>query len=200
MNIYLDIQLNCILNPRTLSWFQILTFIIALISLIWNYIQQVKLENLKSENQKSIHVHKLQFEKEFKLYEDTWIKATFIMHELNKFELDHAKYDKAKNENDPAIKEFSRKVQERIEILIPLLTNMFDFIRENEPFYPKSVYVDVRQFINQSLMLSMTSQLTDYGFSWKQEYIKSQIKEGEQHLENICESIRNRIGILRSNN
>ena len=48
--------------------------ILSVVSLVWNYIQNRKILDLKSEAERKNLIHRYQFEKEFSIYTDLWAK------------------------------------------------------------------------------------------------------------------------------
>jgi len=156
---------------------------------------QSEIEKLKNEltqtNQKlqvaldkSLHIHKVQFEKEFNIYEDIWQKLV----EIKKATLSlRPRFDSV----DPQESLEERK-KKRMDSFSSSFTPFRDSIEKNRPFYAQDIY----KLLNDLLKVTYNEAI-DFQYSEKQdrqywEEGKKNEEEILQKIEAICESIRNR--------
>ena len=108
------------------------TFILALVGFLLNK----KLEGMKSSLSKNEFIHKLQFEKEFDIYNYLWMKIAHFKEAAKKY-FDILPINEEKSEfYDPLLKEWE-EVKETISI--------------REPFIAKEVYEQTNKLIEISL-------------------------------------------------
>ncbi len=190
----INLIVNCSLNSEASDGKSIVAIIISCIALLLPFIRDA----LKSKNDKSLNIHKLQFEKEFKLYEDTWSEAAEIRNNLYELLNLNSEYVNAMSRKDSTLTE---KAIADLQITVnKIQKNISQFekkIKNNEPFYPESVFYKLRDFKNQSYLISLFSQLQGVAFS--EEFHLTEVNKAIKKIDSICEAVRARIEILREN-
>jgi len=159
--------------------------ILSVVSLIWNYIQSIRILNLKSESERRNLIHKYQFEKEFFIYTDLWAKLIELRNTTASLRPAFDTLDTTKNEEE--IK------KERTEKQFMKLIDVVESFDKNRPFYSKEIY----DKINGLIKLTRHEGI-DYFYSEKKDiqYWKDSeknIKEIVESMDNISDLIRKRI-------
>ena len=162
-----------------------LVIIPAIILAIWNFVLTKRIEELKSEGQKQIHVHKIQFDKEFVIYESVWQKivelkeAIFLLRPRVSYGVEGKTYEEQTNDN----------VQKAITVGNELIL----LTEKNKPFYEQQVYEELSKIIK---LIKSEIVEVQYGDRKKTDYWK----EGKETIDKliassdlICETIRRRI-------
>ena len=103
--------------------------ILSVVSLVWNYIQNRKILDLKSEAERKNLIHRYQFEKEFSIYTDLWAKLIDLRNTTASLRPVLDTIDSTKNEED--IK------KERLEKQYEKLIAVAESFDKNRPFYSK---------------------------------------------------------------
>ncbi|MCD8455184.1 hypothetical protein LNJ08_12365 [Tenacibaculum finnmarkense genomovar ulcerans] len=143
-------------------------------------------------NDKSILVHKMQFEKEFEVYRELWPElmklktATLELRPIceiipNGATKEEIEKEKSKNFNEPFI----------------ACAKIF---LENKPFYPKDIFEEVESMLKTS---------REEAYEWKDtienrlsnyKNAKKNIDKITSNIDEICLKIRDRIGLLKLKN
>ena len=171
-------------------WIPIVISICASIgALIWNYWQQKSIEKLKRENEKENLIHRIQFEKEFAIYNDLWGKLVDLRNMTVSLrpQLEFAELGQTEEE----------RIQERLRKLYDAWNACVISFDTNKPFYPKEVYDQIEKAIRISEREAIEYR---HGDSKDKEYWESaekNIKEIVGSMDKACEIIRQRIGLIR---
>lgn len=144
---------------------------------------------LKSELDKGLHIHKVQFEKEFKIYEELWSKLV----ELRKAALSlRPVFDRV----DPDESESERK-SKRLTRFGDAIADFIDVTDKNRPFYSEEVFRSMEMLWKLTHSEAVEYQHLDpYGDT----YWDSAQKNRDAILSEIeacCKQIRQRIGSVR---
>jgi hypothetical protein len=138
-----------------------------------------KVDALKAKNESKIHVHKMQFEKEFSEYQELWKKAVSLDRNLRALRSklsDHDSYDKALTEYYDSFSE------------------MMNFNLNSHPFYYKTVYnssvsivtyiQDFHDPLNNHLdyLNALGSDMEDDFQEYDVTYLNDELKGGEVAL------------------
>ena len=158
-------------------WIPILiSGVVAIISLVWTFIQNIELQRQKGIIEKKSFVHKLQFEKEFCLYEELWEAIIELQQSIRS--MDSAEPNK---------------------VYLKVIKLQF-LIRKNLPFYPEPIVDHLARLI--SLMNEdITNQSSlHFNIEYKGQPDEALIKyilhkRGELGgiTKDICDAIRKRI-------
>ena len=168
-------------------WIPIATsFLISIVLAIWNYKQQKGIEKLKKENEKQLHIHRLQFDKEFNIYSELWSKLVDIRAIIVKLrpEVDSI---------DPKIG-YDKTIENRLDEANKIGNNIIDSIEKNKPFYAKNLYNELSKIIK---LLRTEMFEVRHGKDNTVEYWENGKKNREEFFQItdvICETIRERIG------
>jgi hypothetical protein len=175
---------------------QILTFIVAWIPSIilgfWNLYMQRNLKRLEEKNEKQIHVHKLQFEKEFNIYLNLWANLVQIRNES--FGLRTEFFATTEGEN------YKSAINEKIETVSKLCRELIYQTQSNQPFFSEEVFSEIMTFIKlvrKEAFLASRGPKNDNDY-WEEGdkfYDKISIP-----IENIQIAIRKRIRNLNTDN
>jgi hypothetical protein len=163
--------------------------VLSIIALLWNYWQQKRIEELKHENERTNLIHRVQFEKEFNIYNDLWGKLIDLRNITGDLRPEMGYYDTSKT-----AEEIAREKLVRINEAFQACVISFD---KNKPFYPKEVYDEIEKVLRLSKREATQFQ---YGDSRKEEYweeAKKNIQEIIKSMDNACDIIRTRIGLIR---
>ena len=151
-----------------------------------------ELEKYKVQTEKSIFVHKLQYEKEFEIYSEIW-ESLFDLH-VNTQQL------------RPILDKLPEDVEERKEEKITRAENFSNsynrfskLVKKYSPFYPKGIYDSFIELRNKLNKEGLDFQLCDIENLIKTDWraLERRLKEIEVLIENISESIRERIEQMR---
>ena len=163
--------------------------IISLFALFWNYLQQNSIEKLKSEKEKSKLIHRIQFEKEFNIYNELWYKLIDLRNIVGLLRPEFDFVDPSKTP-DEVTREKLNKINEAFHSCVMSFDN-------NKPFYPKEVYDEIEKILRLSRKEARQFQGGD---SHKKEYWE----QGEKNIngiiesmDKVCDIIRTRIGLIR---
>ena len=144
-----------------------------------------EIEKLKAILDKQVHVHKLQFETELKIYQEIWS----ILVEVRKAT---AKLRPIVDSFDPNETEDERK-HRRLTEFGNAFQKFIDQVNKERPFYPEEIYSKLRDLIG-----IVREEAIDYEYSkprdkgyWKKAEENSEVIN--QHIDEICEAIRQRI-------
>lgn len=155
---------------------------------IWNFFQQLKLQELKKSGEKQLHIHKLQFDKEFQIYSEIWSSLV----ELRDIAV------KLRPEGDILNSEhtYETMINKRLETAVEIGNSIIKMVENNKPFYSKEVYDSLQEVIKL-----VRSEITEVQHGDKQsiEYWEKGINNIPKLLhstEIVCKNIRNRIGII----
>lgn len=157
---------------------------------IWNVYQQIRIETLKKEHEKQLHIHRLQFEKEFEIYNELWGKLIKLR---NTAALLRPQFDY----KDPN-KSLDEVIKERLDNVIENGNQAVDSIEKNKPFYAEEIYKILIEIVKLTKKEIIEVQ---YGDKSQSEYWE----DGEKTLntlikltDNVCNTIRERIGNFKS--
>ena len=150
-------------------------------------ILEIETEKVKNDNQKV--VHRLQFEKEFKVYKELWPLLMQLRNSTSDIRPVSEIYKESDSKEDirnSKKRNFSNNYKACLEI--------FD---HNKPFYPEVVYSKIEKVL-------LTSKKEIYALTPRSELKDDYYEEGEKNMElireyidEICVLIRDRIGMLR---
>ncbi|AUC74904.1 hypothetical protein [Olleya sp. Bg11-27] len=163
--------------------------VISIGALFWNYYQQGSIEKLKRENQKSNLIHKTQFEKEFKIYESLWATLTELRNHASSLRPIGEVYNLNQSEEE-------RKKQ-RLEKFLKAFYDCTKIFDNNKPFYPKEIYNEINNVIQLA-----KKEVLEYkrGKEHSRDYwenAEKNITEIIESTDNVCERIRERIGLIK---
>ena len=163
--------------------------IVSVLSLIWNYIQQKSIEKIKSENQKNNLIHRIQFEKEFEIYSDLWAKLVDLRNHTRDLRPQLDFIDPNESEKERNIKRF-----EKLNNSFIVCVNSFE---KNKPFYPKIVYDNIAEALKITKREAFGFQRGDKNSDEYWDESEKNINRIIDLTNNICETIRKRIGIVK---
>ena len=169
----------------------------AVLTGLFAYIGNSRLESYKSElqtaNEKlrsvlesSVHVSKVQFDKEFSIYHQIWaclIKLRGRTLSLRPM-LDHVDPDETQEE----------RVRKRLIAFGEVFCTYRDIMEENRPFYSTSVYESLQKIFDLCHEESIEYRYKEDGFSidyWNK--AKANHEKITSEIEACCELIRTRI-------
>lgn len=161
----------------------ILTIVLA----IWNFSQQKKIEKLKGDIDKKLFVSKIQFEKEFAIYNEIWEKII----DLRK----HVSSLRPMADFIGADLTYEETIKNRAISAEKSGNEVISTIEKNKPFYPISIHKELIEIIK---IIRREIIQVAFADNRNMEYWS----EGEKTIENlfsridaVCEAIRQRIMI-----
>ena len=180
--------LNCIFQSESSSSYLtiILTWFATFGLAIWNFIQLRKIESVKTDLQKRLNIHKLQFEKEFEIYKEVSLQLNTLREKISilRPEADHY---------DPKFT-YEETIAQRVREAIIEGNKLIDITEANRPFYAEEIYQKLK-IINGLVR----KEVIEVSYSDKTE--EKYWKEGKQTIDTyvkligeISDSIRKRIG------
>lgn len=171
-------------------------------AIIWGWINSKRLEKLKAQNEKRIHVHKERFDKEFEIYKDLWKlvcdfeeRITYSYY-TTKENIDHWSQTEGEYKNHSTF--------EKGNYLGPIQNSITAVLRKIEiekPFYDKSVYDKLellKKFIQQNYH---NTDCKKWGSKDLKEFLAQEsicIPESKKIVESISESISKRINAIEN--
>ncbi|WP_233604980.1 MULTISPECIES: hypothetical protein [Corallococcus] len=152
----------------------------------------VLLKNIEAEHSRRHRVHNLQFAKEFQLYADTW-KA---LHALKIKTLTLRPVGDVVDVRETEEERRERRYKEFAEAFNAAVS----VIAENEPFFPREVFVKIHELQNLSRREAFSyyykgRQKKGFDMKYWEEAEENQQRIIEQ-VDAICEAIRTRIGLI----
>lgn len=146
-------------------------------------------QRLKAELEKGIHIHMVQFEKEFKIYEELWSKLV----DLRKAVLSlRPAFDMV----DPKEPEDQRKAK-RLTKFGDAIAEFIDVTDKNRPFYSEEVFHSMEKLWklthSEAVDYKHLDPYTDSYWDKSQENREAILGE----IEACCEKLRQRIGSVR---
>lgn len=165
----------------------LVTFGIAIISIIWNFINQQKLQILKTQGDKTIHVSKEKFDKEFEIYKILWKNCVELIATIDSVKQTIETNVSQENDLFPVNQEIHR-----VHLRCLDLSNQ---IRNNKPFFDTSVFnkiKDIEKSVTDSKLHNQDHWLniSIRDFNSKNMNVLTDLKT---EVENISEVIRTRI-------
>lgn len=140
---------------------------------------------LQSELDKGVHIHKVQFEKEFDLYSQIWAQLVEVKWKVLSLRPSFDRVDPSETEEE----RIKRRLTEFAESFNPFVS----LVEKHRPFYPPNVYDALMNLIK-------ISHSEAIGFEYKDRKWAEYWKEAGENQENIlrlideiCEAIRQRI-------
>lgn len=162
-----------------------------LILFAWNIFQQMVIHNIKRNNEHQLHVHKVQFEKEFKIYNDVWAKIIAVKQTVRLL--------RPAMETIPPGKTKEDVWMQNLQDATSAINDLILATENNKPFYEINIYNSILELNTTTKREIITVQhkdafLTD--IKNRMQYYKDgeeTIKKVEALADEVCEAIRNRI-------
>jgi hypothetical protein len=184
--------LDCIhqIPKDTLSLKDFLPYIVSIGLAIWNINILKKIEAVKTENEKKLHIDKAQFNKEFEIYSEIWsqlVDMRIVIEMLRPF-LDNKDEGKTYEETIAAR---SRDAIEKGNLLIST-------VEKNKPFYARHVYANLTDLIGlmKNEIYEISNRDKENRNYWDDR--KAGLSKFNELSDKICESIRLRIGQINA--
>jgi hypothetical protein len=144
-------------------------------------------ENLR--NNKEVSIHKLQFEKEFLIYNELWKSLVELRIATVLLRPQGEVINKIKSEE-----ERRKEKLNNIDLAFKACVNIYE---DNKPFYPKDIYEEIKKVIkitNKEIIQFVR------GKSYTDEYwenAEKNITEIINSIDVVCEKMRERIGLIK---
>jgi hypothetical protein len=148
-----------------------------------------KLANLEAELAKKQTIHKLQFEKEFGIYEKLWVELV--------------KLTDACALLDPGVElvhedaTFGHRAEEKAKAFWDSYKSVGELVKLQRPFYAEDVSQSINKLMSKAWMQAGCTILTKQKIEHNEE-LKTRVKEMRGIIEDIATSIRKRIGLIGS--
>lgn len=164
-----------------------LGFAVALGTLLWQRWQGKEIERLKSQLQQHDFIHRLQFEKEFEIYDHLWKLIIEFSDEIAGFTV------KAKG---------TKKLSDLVDDVVKLtqaISKFRDFVETHKPFFSEEIY-------SESHKLSMlVGSAINFGVAIHDGVTSDEIARQSQQIssdlksvaDNVCAAIRMRITVKK---
>lgn len=164
----------------------IIPTVISVVAIIWSFFQNKLIEELKNENAKKSHIHKVQFETEFDAYKEVWAHLVKLRNSAQVLAPEFCKI----YEEDPEFKK--RQVVNFGKDML----KFHSLIDENKPFFSLEVLdllTDIRELSKPILHYGMKKPTEDLLLKdWDEFY--SVMNGIIEKTDKVCDQIRNRIG------
>ena len=156
--------------------------------MIWNYVQSRKILKLETEAEAKRLVHRIQFEKEFAIYNDMWGKLIEVRNATAALRpmLDYV--DKGKTEDEIRMDRLT-KLQDKFNEAV----RIFD---HNRPFYSDEIYKEVETLLKTSRFEAIDYQHKDNRDVKYWEDADKNAKLIASSIDKICGLIRKRIQVI----
>lgn len=155
---------------------------------IWNFNQQKKLEGLKRDKDKQLIVHKLQFDKEFSIYNEIWNNLVGLCNIISQL--------RPEGDIQDSNRTYGEVISERVLRAIEIGNTTITIVENNKPFYSKRVYTQLQSIIK---IIKTEIIATQHQNINSEEYWISGAINVERLVtlnNQVCEEIRNRIGSI----
>jgi hypothetical protein len=175
---------NLVNSVLSLGWSFWIPIFLTVGLAIWNLYQQIRISKLKSEIDKKLLVHRLQFETEFGAYKEIWKGLTGLRESLQ--------FLRPALDPNPG-SNYKETIKARVEETRIKANKLVMVIEQNKPFYPPSIndrLADVVKAIAAEILsASDVSESLEY-------WTTKQTRFAEIHaaIEGACLSIRQRVG------
>jgi hypothetical protein len=149
-----------------------------------------QIERLKADLNKSIHVHKLQFETEFRAYKDIWEKLILLRNKTFELRPIVDKYVATEEEKD-------KMKFERLKNFAESFTSFAQLAEKNKPFYPEMIWKELESLLQVFRKEAIGYQYGNFesdGIKYWDEALKNR-DQILSHIDSICEAIRTRLEI-----
>jgi len=150
----------------------------------------IKNESKKILNDKSVVIHKVQFEKEFNIYSELWANLILLRNATQSLRPGFESYDK------------SQSIEERKKIKIQDFFDSFNkcviSYENNKPFYPENIYKEIESVLKTSRKEAIEFEMMS---PIESDYFKNAENNMDEIIEKIdiiCIKIRDRIGLLKA--
>lgn len=150
---------------------------------------QTELERVRGDREQNVFVHRIQFEAEFRAYQEVWQALSICVAEVFAFRpmLDYFPKDESKEEvKKSRLTEFSSRY-----------SSLQDVIRQHKPFLASNLdshWEDILKALQEEAIDYEYSDVGDRRES--REKRKKNLRAIQQHTDRICSTIRERIGLL----
>ena len=162
---------------------------LSIILALWNFYQQIHLQQLKKIADKKLHIHRLQFDKEFQIYSEVWAELVNLRNIVAKLRPSGDMMD------DPNLS-YDENINRRMNTAIEVGNSVIGKVYNNKPFYSKEIYESLHEIIKL-----VGNEISDVHLRDRKsrEYWEKGENTREKLFrlsEEVCEKIRDRIGIL----
>lgn len=167
-------------------WVPILISVTSSITLaIWNIRQQTRFEHLKTEFEKQLFNHRIQFEKEFAVYDELWTRLVELQKSIEMLQplMDYV----------PPGKTYDETIKERVAAIVDLSNDTMEIFLKRKPFYSSSVFERIEPLLR---LVRREVLEIGHGTRFDPEYWKRRratVEEFVRLLDPICDTIRERI-------
>jgi hypothetical protein len=165
----------------------IIPTIIAIGSLIWNYYQQKKLMQFQKILEKKNLIHKLQFEKEFNIYNELWSKLIALRNLTASLRPIMEQTDGKSN---------AQLKEEKLKKLYPAFNEVIIEFDNNRPFYSEAVYNEINEILKISRSEAIEFEYLGYTQSSDYKKAEENINKIVSSMDKICDIIRKRIDFV----
>lgn len=173
-----------------LGGFQVVTIgLLSWIAKLWlsSSLEKIRAKNeamgreLQAHLDKNLHVHKLQFEKELRIYEAIWAALVDVRSDVLQLRPKHDTVDENESEDE--------RRRRRLSNATDSFNLFWDQVNKERPFYDESVFAEL-----QDLLGLMRGEMIDYGIFTKHDthYWKQAEENADaivKKVDGICEAI-----------
>ncbi len=171
--------ISTLIDASTSFTISIISGIIAIGSLVFNFFQNQKIERLKGAIEKDVNVHKAQFEKEFEILSILWSKLIYFEEcalRLTFSEVvDHTAY--------------SEMTTEKVEAAA---SDLVKYSEEHSPFYCEEIHG-----LLEDITVDVSGIVKSLEEGKKDEVLNEKVVEFENKIKPISSAIRKRIAEMR---
>ena len=161
---------------------------ISVVSLIWNYSQSKKIIRLETEAEAKKLIHKVQFEKEFSLYNELWTKIIDLRNASASLRPDLDYVDKTKSDSEIRT--------EKLKLLYEKFNEVVRSFEYNRPFYSSEIYKEVEKVLRTSRNEAIDFEHLNRSESWEQR--EKNIKLITDSVDKVSDLIRKRIEFVET--
>ena len=158
--------------------------IIAVGSLVWNYFQQKKMIQLQKMLDKKNLIHKIQFEKEFNIYNELWAKLIALRNLTASLRPHMERTDGKSN---------AELKKEKLEKLYPAFNEAIILFDNNRPFYSAAVYNEINEIFKRCREEAIEFEFLGYTPNSDYKKAEENIDKIIASMDKICDIIRQRI-------
>lgn len=154
---------------------------------LWNLFQQWKLQQLKRDAEKQVFIHQLQFENEFKIYDELWRNLIDLRAAISALQPIMDRTDEGKT--------YGETIQRRVSEAAEIGNKTIDLIERRKPFYDHEVYEKLKEVLK-----IVRAELAEVNTGQRQQadYWKNRMNTAKQLIpltDAVCDAIRRRINL-----
>ena len=172
-----------------LNWLDLLQIIVIILLTIATLLQNISIRKLEHKQKKGEFVHRLQFETEFQAYKEIWNKLI----DLRQITYDLRDIHEIGKSDELMDREWKNR---RIKKLMMTQGDCLVTFERHKPFYPDEIYKAIKEVTTTSIIEQIDYEHDDMPYEAMEKRNKN-IDKLLSNMDDVCEAIRKRIGVIK---